>query len=123
VDHIEAAPSAAKSVVAAVGVVLLGIVIGRLALERTGTGLLILAAAIPVVFIVISALFGIGRAAVLLGVFLSVAFLVKIILTEGSWLVLLLAPAIGLSSYMLANVLKAMAAPKLMGKREGKEEE
>ncbi len=89
-------------------VIVLGIVLGRLVLERTGAGLALFLLALPVVFLVGAALLGIGRSALLLVLFSGTALLVRVIIAETGWFVLFLAPVVGLTAYILARTLRAM---------------
>lgn len=107
-ERIETPPGAAKSVVLTIAVILAGIVMGRLVMERTGAGLVAFALALPVVFIVASSLLGIGRAAVLLGLFATVALLMRVIVLQAGWIVLLLAPVIALTAFVLARTIRLM---------------
>ncbi len=101
-------PRAGRSVAAVIGVIVIGIVLGRLVLERTGVGLALFFVALPAVFLVCAALLGIGRAALLLVLFSGTALLVRVLVTETGWFVLVVAPALGITAYVLANTLRAM---------------
>lgn len=98
-----------RTFVVFIAVVLLGIILGRLALERTGAGLVALAILTPILFVVLAATLDVGRAALLLGSFLITVLLVRIIILESGWVTLLLAPVVAFTAYVLANVIKVMA--------------
>ncbi len=101
-------PGPGRAVSAVVGVILLGIVLGRLVLERTGAGLVLFLLALPLVFLLCAALLGIGRAALLLTLFSATALLVRVIIVDAGWFVLFVAPALGITAYVLANTIRAM---------------
>ncbi len=94
---------------AAVAVVLVGIILGRLVMERTGAGMVVFLLALPLVFLVLSAVVGLGRAAVLLGLFSATALLMRVVVLQSGWVVLLLAPVIGIVAYVAGSTIKMMA--------------
>ncbi len=101
-------PGAGRGVAVVVGVVLLGVILGRLVLERTGAGLALFMLSLPVVFLVGAALVGIGRSAFLLVLFSGTALLVRVIVLQTGWFVLFLAPVVGITAYVLASTIKMM---------------
>lgn len=90
-------------------VVLAGIVLGRLVLERTGAGMVLFFIALPVVFLITAALLGLGRAAIVLGLFSATALLMRVIILESGWVALLLAPVIAVVAYVAGSTIKMMA--------------
>ncbi len=105
---VEAPPSAVRGVVATLAVLLAGIVVGRLVLERSGVGLVALMFLLPVVFLACAAWLGIGRAALLVGLFTGVALLVRVIVLQSGWVALLLVPLVVASAYVLANTMRVL---------------
>lgn len=121
-QRMESPPGAARTVAVAFITLLAGIVVGRLILERTGTGFAILLVALPIVFILLAALFGVGRGAFLVSLFAATALLVRVVALQSGWVVLLLVPVVGMTFYVLANTIIAMRLPADAG-RSGSEEE
>ncbi len=103
------APTAGRTLAVAFAVVLAGILLGRLVLERTGAGMVLFLIALPVVFLIAAALLGLGRAAIVLGLFSGTALLMRVIVLESGWVVLLLAPVIAVAAYVAGSTIQMMA--------------
>ncbi len=100
-------------------VFLLAVVVGRLALERTGIGLVLLWLAVPLVGVVLAAMY--GRAGFVLAlVFAATALSARILFAnvDAAWALLLLVPVVVVTLLMATHVARTM-----WRERKGRERE
>lgn len=107
---------------------LVAVLVGRLLLEPTGVGAVVLAFTAPVLFAVLAALNGWRGALVLLGAFLALALLARLLFaaSDRAWVLLLLLPVVASTLAVAASVARQMRGARGTGPRraeESKEEE
>lgn len=98
-----------KLVLAAVGLFVLGVVVGRLVVAG-GAAWAVLLLALPVVLVVVGASLGFRAGVVLTALFLAVVFAARWFLQSnpGGWVSLMLLPVVALTGYVVGKVLASL---------------
>jgi hypothetical protein len=102
----------------ALALLLVAVFVGAVVVARMllagGAGWVAFALLLPVLLVVLGRVLGLGRAALLVGLFAAATLAVRALLTAPrlGWSLLVLVPVLGLSAFVASRVVVALRAPK-----------